>query len=357
MSDLVRSVLRDERPYSTPDVGTALDLSDNTNLWGAPTAAVEAIRRLDGTAFARYPAIPPAELYRALAAYAGVSTDMLVAGCGSDDLIDGAMRTFAEPGDTIAFATPTFSMVPVFAAINGLRVHAVPFRPDFDLDVDRLLASRPRIVYLCSPNNPTGSLLPEASVRRVLDEAPGIVILDEAYGEFTSAPGFSLATRYSGLVVLRTLSKAFGLAGLRVGYAVLDPSLRAALETVRGPYKVNAAAAAAATAALTEGLDWMHARADEAVVNRNRLAERLTATGFTPLPSAANFLCVPCRDAAGVAARMLGRGFALRVLRQLPPITPALAASGGSALRIAVGPWDAMERLLVGLQLEASACG
>ncbi|MDE3053208.1 MAG: histidinol-phosphate aminotransferase family protein [Gemmatimonadota bacterium] len=356
MNEPVRAVLRGAKPYATADVGAAVDLSDNTSLWGPPPAAVDALRALDASAFARYPAIPPAELYRALADYAGVSTDMIVAGCGSDDLIDGAMRTFAEPGSTIAFSTPTFSMVPAFAAINGLRAHAVPFRTDLDLDIDRLLEPRPSIVYLCSPNNPTASAAPLATIERVLDETPGVVILDEAYGEFTAAPGFGLLARHPRLVVLRTLSKAFGLAGLRIGYAVLDAALVPALETVRGPYKVNAAAVAAATAALTAGRDWVQARAAEAAGIRVRLAERLAAVGFSPLPSAANFLCVPCANAAAVAARVRDRGFALRVLRDLPPITPALAASRGAALRIAVGPWPVMARLLDELEPEAAAC-
>lgn len=356
MSNLVRAVLRGAKPYTTADAGAAVDLSDNTSLWGPPPPAIEALRALDGSALARYPAIPPTELYRALADYAGVSTDMIVAGCGSDDLIDGAMRTFAEPGETIAFATPTFSMVPAFAAINGLRTHAVPFRADFDLDVDRLLEPRPALVYLCSPNNPTATAVPTASIERVLAEAPGVVILDEAYGEFTTAPGFGLLARYPRLVVLRTLSKAFGLAGLRIGYAVLDAAWAPALETVRGPYKVNAAAVAAATAALTHGRDWVRARATDAASIRGRLAERLVALGFSPLPSAANFFCVPCRNAAGVVERVRGRGFALRVLRDLPPITPALAVSQGAALRIAVGPWSVMERLLEALEPEAVTC-
>jgi histidinol-phosphate aminotransferase len=356
MSNFVRAALRKAHPYATPDVGAAVDLSDNTSLWGAPPAVIDAIHALDAAALWRYPTIPPAALYRALAAYAGVPTDMIIAGCGSDDLIDCAMRTFAEPGATIAFPTPTFSMVPAFATINGLRVHAVPFRPDLNLDVDRLLEPRPQLVYLCSPNNPTGSPLPRATIERVLEEAPGVVLLDEAYGEFTTAPGFGLVARHPRLVVVRTLSKAFGLAGLRIGYAVLDASLVPALETVRGPYKVSVPAAAAATAALTDGLEWVRQRAGEAAVNRTRLASRLVEMGFSPLPSTANFLCVPCRDAEGVAHRLLGRGFAVRVLGRLAPITPALTASQGSALRIAVGPWPVMERLLAELQSEAATC-
>jgi histidinol-phosphate aminotransferase len=356
MVNLTRDLLRDMRPYATGLTGGAVDLSDNTSLWGPPPAAIRAIRALEPEAISRYPAIPPASLNSALAAYAGVGDDMVVAGCGSDDLIDCAMRTFAAPGDTIALAVPTFSMVPTFAAINGLRVHAIPCSSDLDLDVDALLASNPRLVYLCSPNNPTGAALARATIERVVDQAPGVVLLDEAYGEFCDAPGFGLVPRSQRLVVTRTLSKAFGLAGLRVGYAVLPAALARALETVRGPYKLNAAADAAATAALTDGLDWVRARAQEAVQNRDRLGPLLASAGVRPLRSDANFFCIPCRRADHVADALLMRGFAVRLLRELPPITPALETSGGAALRLGIGPWPVMERLLSAVRDGATSC-
>lgn len=356
MSDLVRDLLRDLSPYTAVEAGRAVDLSDNTSLWGPPPQAADAMRAVGAAAMARYPAIPPVSLNRALAAYAGVREDMIVVGCGSDDLIDGAMRAFAQPGDTIAFAVPTFSMVPTFAAINGLRVHAVPFTSALDVDVEALLAPNPRLVYLCSPNNPTGTALPRATIERVVREAPGTVLLDEAYGEFCDAPGFSLARSTERLIVTRTLSKAFGLAGLRIGYAVLAPALARALETVRGPYKLNVAAAAAATAALTDGLPWVRERAREAVATRRRLEIELAGAGLAPLPSDANFVCVPCRQAEVLGERLLARGVAVRVLRGLPPITNALAASAGAALRIGVGPWPVMEVLLSALREEAPAC-
>ena len=356
MPRLIRDLLRDIRPYTATEAGDAVDLSDNTSLWGPPPAAVDALRALDPTALARYPAIPPARLNRALASYARVGDDMVVAGCGSDDLIDCAMRTFAQPGDTIAFGVPTFSMVPTFAAINGLRAHPVPFTAALDLDVDELLAPGPQLVYLCSPNNPTGTALPRGTIERVLREAPGVVLLDEAYGEFCDAPGFELAKRYERLVVTRTLSKAFGLAGLRVGYAVLAPILARALETVRGPYKLNAAAAAAAIASLTDGLSWVQARARETVAIRNRVADRLARIGVPALPSDANFVCIPCPAAARVADALLARGMAVRLLHDLPPVTPSLAAAGGAALRVGVGPWPIMERLLSAINQEGAEC-
>jgi histidinol-phosphate aminotransferase len=356
MTDFIRSALRTMKPYSATDAGSAIDLSDNTNLWGTPPASIAALRALEPEAMTRYPATPPAAFNRQLAAYAGVPDDWVVPGCGSDDLLDCAMRAFAEPGDTIALAMPTFSMIPAFAAINGLRVHAIPLRGDFDIDVDALLAPAPRIVYLCSPNNPTGTGLSRDTIERVIRRASGVVLLDEAYGEFTSAPGFDLVTGTDKLVVTRTLSKAFGLAGLRIGYAVLPPTLARALETVRGPYKLNAAAAAAAGAALSDGLLWVRERVAEAVSIRARLDVRLRAAGLSPLPSAANFLCLPCRRAPQAAAALLANGLAVRVLRDLPPITPELAAAEGRALRIAVGPWPVMERLLGVLESENAKC-
>lgn len=357
MANLMRDLLRDMRPYAVPDVGQAVDLSDNTSLWGPPPAAVQALRQLDEAALARYPVLPPRSLQRALADYAGVDENMIVPGCGSDDLIDCAMRTFAQPGDTIALAVPTFSMIPAFAAINGLRVHAIPFSSELDLDVGALLAPKPQLVYLCSPNNPTGAALPRVTIERVAREAPGVVLLDEAYGEFCDAPGFEFVVANGRMVVTRTLSKAFGLAGLRIGYAVLAPVLARALETVRGPYKLNVAARAAAEAALRDGLPWVRARATEAARNRDRFASLLSSDGLAPLRSDANFVCLPFRNAARLADALLTRGFAVRVLRDLPPVTPALDASAGSALRIAVGPWPVMERLLSALREEAPRCG
>jgi histidinol-phosphate aminotransferase len=356
MSSLLRPALRGLTPYTVIPPGSAVDLSDNTSLWGPPPAALDALRALEPGAILRYPAIPPTGLYEGLAAYAGVSADMIVAGCGSDDLIDCAMRAFAEPGDTIAFATPTFSMIPAFAAINGLRVHAVQYSAGLGIDVDALLAPNPRVTYVCSPNNPTGSALPTGVVERIVASAPGVVVLDEAYGEFTSAPGFDLVRDHERLVVMRTLSKAFGMAGLRLGYAVLAPALARGLETVRGPYKLNAVAATAATAALGVGLDWVRERASETVQNRGRFAAALAALGLSSLPSEANFLCVPCRNAERLAERLRARGFALRTLRRLPPMTPSLAHSDGMALRITIGPWPIMTGLIAALQAERDAC-
>jgi histidinol-phosphate aminotransferase len=330
----------------------AVDLSDNTNLWGTPPAAERALRDVAASRVASYPSLYGAELARAAGAYLGVPPECVATGCGSDDVLDATFRAFADPDGRIAFPAPTFTMVPVFARLNALEPAPVPFRADYDADVDALLAVRARVVYLCVPNNPTGTPLPRATIERVLAESDAMVLVDEAYAEFSGTSALDLLPRHERLIVTRTMSKAFGLAGLRVGFGVAAPGVVAELRKALGPYKVNAMAEAAATAALREDVAWVHERARDAVEVRERLAAALRALGLDPLPSAANFLLVPVPDARGLADRLRARGVALRAFPSLPPVSPALAATAGSALRIGVGPWPLVQTALDALRAE-----
>jgi histidinol-phosphate aminotransferase len=218
----------------------------------------------------------------------------------------------------------------------------VPFGKDGDVDPDALLAERAAITYLCSPNNPTGGSVSPAALDRVVTKAEGLVLVDEAYGEFSGRSAVSLLPRAPHLLVTRTLSKAFGLAGLRVGYGLAAPEVVQVLEKVRGPYKVNVLGERAALAALGEDLPWVRQRVEDAVAIRERLRVALEALGLRALPSSANFLCVPVPDAAVLGRALLERGIKVRVLPALPGI--------GDAIRVGVGPWDGMERLLAALR-------
>jgi histidinol-phosphate aminotransferase len=342
-----REAFRDLIAYQTDRDACDIDLSDNTSLFGAPPAALRVLRGLDGDDVTRYPGLYARELRRALAAYAEVQPSEIVTGCGSDDVIDSTIRAVAEPGEAIAFPDPTFSMIPVFARVNGLRPIAVPIGRDHDLDFDAMLATDARIIYLCSPNNPTGVVASREGIERVLEHARGIVILDEAYAEFAGTGLTARAPAHGRLVVTRTLSKAFGLAGLRLGYATAAAPLVVEIEKARGPYTTNGPGERAALAALTEDLPWVRARTAEAVAIRERLAEALRARGLEPLPSGANFLLVPIEAAAGVADRMRERGVAVRAFRHV--------AGVGDAIRISVGPWTVMTRMLAVLD-EARRC-
>ncbi|HET7459089.1 MAG TPA: histidinol-phosphate transaminase [Gemmatimonadaceae bacterium] len=335
-----RAALRAVTAYGDGDDAPAcdVDLSDNTNLWGAPPAALRAVRDAAEDSLSRYPTLYGGALKSRLAAYVGVAPEEIVTGCGSDDVIDSAMRAFAEPGDRVAHPTPTFSMVPVFARINGLVPVGVPLRDDYDVDADALLATGARIIYLCSPNNPTGTLTSADAVRRVVEHAAGLVVIDEAYAEFADESYASRAPGWERVVVTRTLSKAFGLAGLRVGYGVAAAPLVREIEKARGPYKVTAVAERAACAVLDENLPWVREHAALARANRGRLADALRALGLDALPSAANFLLVATPRAADLARGLRARGVAVRLHRALPGV--------GDALRVGVGPWPMMQRLL-----------
>ena len=345
--EIARAAYRDVPLYTTDSIRCEVDLSDNTNMWGAPPAAEQAIRELVTGGFTRYPSAYALALKDALAEYAGVERSWVVTGCGSDDILASAIRALAEPGESLAFCAPTFAMIPVFAQINGVIPVAVPMTAAWDIDPDALVATGARIIYVCSPNNPTGTSASRAALERVIAAAPGVVMIDEAYAEFAEESRVDLTAASDRVLVVRTMSKAFGLAGLRIGYAVGAPGIVAEVEKSRGPYKVSVAAERAALAALSKDRAWVAARVDDAQASRGRLAESLRALGLAPFPSQGNFVLVPVPGATGVAQRMRERGVAVRLFKGLPSI--------GDALRITVGPAPMMERAINALE-EAMAC-
>jgi histidinol-phosphate aminotransferase len=331
-------------PKRTP---VDIDLTDNTNLWGMPPHAREAWRAQVERGITRYPSLYASELKETLAARLGhgITPSMVVTGCGSDDLLDSAMRAFAAPDDVVAASLPSFAMIPIFAQMNGLRYTAVPERAptgeDADgavVDVPALLAQDAQILYLSAPNNPTGRPLARATLRAFLDGSRGLVILDEAYAEFAGEHALALVHEYPQLLIVRTMSKAWGLAGLRVGYAIAQPDVALAVEKSRGPYKVNAVAERVATVAVRDDAEWVTTHIDLAIANRERLAAELRSLSLSPLPSAANFVCVPMANVERVSAALRRRGVAARPFAALPHV--------GDALRISVGPWPMVQALL-----------
>lgn len=349
-------------PLYAPDVAACtVDVSENVNLWGSPPASLRALAAAPAERVNRYPSLYSTPLREAVLGYLGLSTATglgLVTGCGSDDVLDAAIRAFGEPGDEVAFAAPTFVMIPIFTRLNGLVPSVVPMGQSYEVDPQQLVDRRAKITYLCTPNNPTSTAMSREAVEYVVDHASGLVVLDEAYAEFAPDVFTSLVSRSERLLVTRTFSKAFGLAGLRVGYGVGSTAIVDAVTRARGPYKVNALAEAAAVAALSSGpdaLEWVRERAAWAVTIRERVASALRELGLAPAPSAGNFLFVPTSRAAEIARAMRDRGVLVRALTGLPQDVAALRAAEGNALRIGVGPWESME-LLLGALREALAC-
>jgi histidinol-phosphate aminotransferase len=340
-------------PVYSPDAGECdVDVSENTNLWGTPPEALAALADAPVALASRYPSLDSAPLRKAVLDYLALSDApgiRVVAGCGSDDVLDAAIRAFGGAGDEIAFAAPTFVMIPILARLNGLRPVGMPLTSSYGIDPERLVDRRAKITYLCTPNNPTSTALPREAVEYVVDRAEGLVIIDEAYAEFAPETFVSIVTRSERVLVTRTFSKAFGMAGLRVGYGVGDSALVDVVARARGPYKVNALAERAAIAALREGpgaRGWVLEHARLAVANRDRLVTELRTLGLPVAPASGNFVFVPTARASSLARAMYERGVLVRALEGLAQDVPALRASGGCALRIGVGPWDAMARVL-----------
>lgn len=272
----------------------------------------------------RYPDPQPPELVARLASLYGVTPAQALVTRGSDEGIDLLLRAFCRAGrDAILITPPTYGMYAVAAGIQGAAIKTAPLvrERDFALDADAVLAAidpSVKLVFLCSPNNPTGSALDRAAVLRVVDGLAGraVVVVDEAYAEFSVEPSFAaeISSR-PNLVVLRTLSKAFGLAGARVGVTLAAPELIAVLQKILAPYPLPTPVVQAALTALTaDGIAAARASVTTLVAARRELAAALARLPAVRRvwPSDANFLLVEVADAAQVMARARAVGLVLR---------------------------------------------
>jgi histidinol-phosphate aminotransferase len=324
-----------------------IDLSDNTNLWGSQPDAVRALQAAE-SGLARYPSTYGDLLREAVGRRYGLRVSHVTTGCGSDDVLDSAFRALAGAGGRLVYMEPTFSMIPGLARVNALDAIPIPWDPRIGApSVESLLEPRPDVVYLCSPNNPTGAALDRSWLEALLTlsaETGTSVILDEAYVDFGGESLISEAPGRKGLLVVRTLSKAYGLAGLRAGYGVGSEDLILSVDKSRGPYKLSALADQAAAAALEDASGWVEQRVAEVVDLRARLAEALVDLGFAPFASEANFVLVPVQpDPLKVAEALRGHGIAVRPFR---------IAQDEGAIRVTVAPWPMLVRFLEALATE-----
>lgn len=302
----------------------------------------------------RYPEPYPQALADALAAHYGTTPDRLILGRGSDEVIDLLVRAFCRAGeDAVLICPPTFGMYKVAARIQGARVVEVPLvaERDFALDAPRVIDAAGdgvKIVFLCSPNNPTGNLLDTAAVECVIAALEGhaLVVVDEAYIEFATRD--SLATqlpRYPHLVVLRTLSKAHALAGARCGAALADPAIIELLKRLLPPYALAEPSIEAARQVLDSArLATTAERVATLVAERERMRATLPRSPLVHRvwPSDANFLLVGCHDPQQFVDRGIGAGLLVRDVRRQPGL--------GDCMRVTIGSPQQNDRLLAALE-------
>ena len=328
LNDLpLREALIGKSPYGAPQLTVPVQLNTNENPHPPTQALIDDVAdsvRLAAGQLHRYPDRDAdalrADLARYLTEQTGFAVDIanVWAANGSNEILQQLLQAFGGPDRTALGFVPSYSMHPIIS--SGTQTEWIPAkrRADFSLDVDYAVGAieerKPDVVFVTSPNNPTGHSIDEADLRRILDAAPGIVVVDEAYAEFSSAPSaIGLIESYpSKIVVSRTMSKAFAFAGGRLGYLVAAPAVVDAMLLVRLPYHLSVVTQAAARAALRHAADTLGSVA-ELSAERDRVAAALGRQGYDVVPSDANFLLFGrFSDAAATWQRYLDDGVLIR---------------------------------------------
>lgn len=333
-----------------------IKLDGNENPYGPSPKVYQALA--DYRLYHIYPDPTHTLLREAIEGYIGVERERILCGAGSDELLDLIMRLFLRPGDGIINCPPTFGMYAFDAGLHSAKLITIWRGKDFKVDVEGVIQalydsppasclSRPtgpaaKLLFLNSPNNPDGGLITEGTLRRLL-ELNLVVVLDEAYVEFSGTSHVGLTQEYRNLIVLRTFSKWAGLAGLRVGYGIFPPVLMPHLWKIKQPYNVNVAAQVAVLASLAD-LDYLWNNVQRLIAERRRLFAELQSIGYLyPYPSQANFiLCrVVGRDARELKLALEDEGILIRYFRK-----PGLE----DCVRISVGRPDQTDALLAALR-------
>jgi histidinol-phosphate aminotransferase len=277
--------------------GKIVKLDGNENPYGCSPKVCQALATYPY--YHNYPDPEQRELRKALEEYTGLGYQHIVCGTGSDDLIDLILRLLLRPGDEVINCPPTFGMYPFSTDVCGGHLVDVPRTEDFSLDmtgVKKALTERTKVIFVASPNNPTGDTATEKGISELIDTGR-VVVVDEAYFEFSdNVTMANLVPAYPNLIVLRTFSKWAGLAGLRIGYGLLPIEIAGYLMKIKQPYNANAAAQAAVLASLADA-DYLRANVSRIVVERERLFGKLEELGWLrPYPSQANFILCSLRE-------------------------------------------------------------
>ncbi len=341
ISNILRSNIRDLKPYTSArseysgEASVFLDANENP----AGGAA--------GTSYQRYPDPMQKELKQKIALLKQASPEKIFLGNGSDEPIDLLIRAVCIPGrDNIIVTAPTYGMYTVSARINDVVVKEAALTDNFQLDAPALLKladKQTKIIFLCSPNNPTGNLLDPGAIQTILDSFNGLVVIDEAYTDFTQSPSWTaMLEQYPNMVVLQTFSKAWGMAGLRLGMAFADESIISVLNNIKAPYNISAATQQTALQALGRKKDvaqWITLLCNE----RTRLSQALQQLRCitTVYPSDANFLLMHTTGADALYQYLLQQGIVVR--------NRSSQSGCSECLRITVGTPEENDKLLQAL--------
>jgi len=296
--DSIKPSVRAVKAYTLAPHRASLKLNQNENPWDAPARIKdEVLRRFAERRWSQYPDFVPAELNERLAAFAGWRPDGVIAGNGSNELIQALLMVTMEPGKTLLLSEPTFTLYRQVATVLGGKVETVFLTADLEYDGEALQRfieeKQPDVTIICSPNNPTGGVIDDDALRTLLKASRGLVVIDEAYHEFADRSVVPLLKEHENLIVLRTFSKAMAVAALRIGYLLASPELVREIGKAVLPYNVNVFSQIAAKVAMENYEKELRPLVREIVLERDRLFAGLTKIdGLAPVASQANFILV-----------------------------------------------------------------
>ena len=319
-----------------------IKLNTNENPYPPSPRVLRVLRETDWSLLRKYPDPMANKVRDVVARLFDVGRENVLCGNGGDELLTLVFRAFVGEGERIAWPAPTYSLYPVLAAIQAAEAVEVPTRDDFTVPLEELAEVDAKVVILSNPNAPTGVFTAVDAIADLAGRFDGIVVVDEAYADFGPGSAVGAVKGKPNVLVLRTLSKSYSLAGLRFGFAVGPADLIAGLVKVKDSYNVDAVAIEVAAAALDDQ-DWMRANAETIRSERGRLAGRLSALGFDVTPSESNFLLarVPDGEAEACYGWLKGRGILVRYWN-----LPRLA----DKVRITVGTPEENDALLAALE-------
>lgn len=343
LNELIRPNIRDMVAYASARAEfrghATVFLDANENSFGSPA----------GADYNRYPDPMQWKLKEKISRIKGVPPQNIFAGNGSDEAIDLLLRAFCRPGvDNVLVLPPTYGMYEVSAKINDVEVREVPLLPDFQLHMEGIadaIDEKTKLIFICSPNNPTGNAIAADDIEVLLHNFNGLVVVDEAYINYSrQKTTINMLTEFPNLVVLQTLSKAWGMAALRIGLAFASEEIIAVFNKIKPPYNINAASLELALQALeniTQVNDWIK----QTVSERGKLVEQLATFSFVEkvYPSDANFLLVQVTDARKLYSFLTGKGIVVRDRSAMPGCA--------GCLRITVGTPEENNTLLQALEL------
>lgn len=301
-------------PGEQPPPGSkVVKLNTNENPYPPSPEVMKVLHGFEAEWLRRYPDPMALMAREAAAAVYGVPADWVMAANGSDEMLALLARAFLEKGRKIAYPMPTYSLYITLADMQDAATAEVPYDEEYNLPVDGLLAARADLTFVCTPNNPSATVAPVRDLERLAAGLDGVLVIDEAYTDFADENALGLMSRYPNVIVLRTLSKGYSLAGLRVGFGVARPELLEGLIKIKDSYNVDAVALRLAAAAMQDQ-GWMRTNAETIKASRSRLAAELRKMGFTLWPSQANFILArpPQCDARYLYMELRDRGILVR---------------------------------------------